>query len=549
MKKYLSIVAATAFTLSFTACEDVPAPYELPSDNTPAVNTDVLIDETFASSLGSFTNQTTDGAGGWVIDFSTAKASGYDNKTKVTTAGTYYLVSSEVDLTDVKAAHIAFDYILRYNKGAENQQLLITDNYNAADAAANWTLLNQTWTEGSDWTTFYPYALNIPAEWMGKKVRIAFKYSTNATSGSTWEVKNFKLQKGEATTTPETPGTETPETPGTETPAPTGTNLLTNGGFETWASGAAEGWAGPGNTATLSQNTIVFRSGASAINVAGDANYNKRLASKAITLKPGAYTLHFYARGSVANTSVRPGYVPVVDGAAVSSKYTYGDYANNLPTDSWQAVSHNFTLTEQTTIAIIFMNPKNAAAGTLILDDVTLTTTNGGVVTGGTTPETPNTETPSASIYNKALTDNAEGWTFENVVTAAAVPQVWKQSTSYGLVGTGYVSADKTRHAVEAIAVSPAIQLTANNVLTFDHAGNYFGAVAIKDACSLYIREAGTTAWQKLEIPTYPTNFTYVASGNISLAAYAGKKVQLGFKYTSTNTDAGTWEFKNVVVK
>lgn len=547
MKKYLSIVAATAFTLSFTACEDVPAPYELPSNNTPAVNTDVLIDETFASSLGSFTNQTTDGAGGWVIDFSTAKASGYDNKTKVTTAGTYYLVSSEVDLTDVTAANITFDYILRYNKGAENQQLLITDNYNAADAAANWTLLNQTWTEGSDWTTFYPYALNIPAEWMGKKVRIAFKYSTNATSGSTWEVKNFKLQKGEATTTPETPGTETPETPGTETPAPTGTNLLTNGGFETWASGAAEGWAGPGNTATLSQNTTVFRSGASAINVAGDANSNKRLASKAITLKPGAYTLHFYARGSVANTSVRPGYVPVVDGAAVSSKYTYGDYANNLPTDSWQAVSHNFTLTEQTTIAIIFMNPKNAAAGTLILDDVTLTTSNGGLVEG--TTETPGTETPETpptdAIYSKALTDNADGWTFQNVTKPEAVANVWVQDATYGLKATAYVGGK--RYATEAWAISPAIKLTSNNVLNFEHVQRYAGN-AVQEL-TLWVRE-GQGAWQQLTITHSPgTNWTYVPSGDISLAAYAGKTIQLGFKYTSTETAAATWEFKNVVVK
>lgn len=549
MKKYFYIVATLVLGLGFTACEDVPAPYELPTDNTPAGQAGVLIDETFASSLGSFTNHTTDGAGGWKIDFGTAKASGYTGS--ATIAGTYYLVSSEADLTGVDAAHITFDYILAYNKGDENQQLLITDNYDAANPSANWTVISQTWkpenkTEAGkvDWKTFHHADLNVPAQFLGKKVRIAFKYSTNATSGSTWEVKNFKLQKGAAA---ETPGTDTP---GTDIPAPSGTNLLTNGGFETWAGGSAEGWSGPGNTATLSQNTTVFHSGASAINVAGNADSNKRLASKAITLKPGAYTLHFYARGSVAGTSVRPGYVPVgADGAAVNTKYTYGDYANNLPTDSWKAISHNFTLTEQTTVALIFMNPKSTAAGTLIIDDVTLTTTHGGIVEGGTTPDTP---TPPATdaIYTKTLLDNAEGWSFDNVVAAAAVPNVWKQSTKYGLVATAYVAADKSRHATEAIAVSPAIQLTANNVLTFEHAGNYFGTAKIQDHCTLLIRETGG-AWQPLAIPTYPTNFTYVSSGEISLAAYAGKKIELGFKYTSTGTEngTGTWEFKNIVVK
>ena len=44
-------------------------------------------------------------------------------------------------------------------------------------------------------------------------------------------------------------------------------------------------------------------------------------------------------------------------------------------------------------------------------------------------------------------------------------------------------------------------------------------------------------------------SWTFVGSGNVSLSAFAGKKIQIGFKYTSTAAKAGTWEVKNVIIK
>ncbi|MDE6178847.1 MAG: hypothetical protein K2F86_06740, partial [Duncaniella sp.] len=68
---------------------------------------------------------------------------------------------------------------------------------------------------------------------------------------------------------------------------------------------------------------------------------------------------------------------------------------------------------------------------------------------------------------------------------------------------------------------------------------------------SVCIREEGTSAWTALTVPEYPATqgWGFVASGDIDLKAYAGKKVQIGFRYTSTASKAGTWEFKNLVVK
>lgn len=213
MNKLLTLAAACTLALGFTACEDVPSPYGLPTEKQqPNRNDvkDVLLEETFASSLGSFKNYTTSGDGTWKIDFKTAKASGYDNAAKKTTAGTYYLVSSEVDLTGVENAYVTLDYILRYNKGDENQQLLIADHFDPAHPDQGWTVLNQKWTEGSDWKTFANEKIAVPAAFLGKKVHIAFRYNTDDKSGSTWEIKNLKVQRG--VVTPSTP--EQPVAPG-----------------------------------------------------------------------------------------------------------------------------------------------------------------------------------------------------------------------------------------------------------------------------------------------------------------------------------------------
>lgn len=202
MKKVFSLLATAAFAFAFVACEDVPAPYEIyyedNTDNGTAADEVKTLPymEAFATSLGSFENVTTSGGGEWINDYSTAKASGYDNATQVTTAGTYYLVSPQISLADITEAYISYEYILRYNRGDENQRVLISADYTDNPTTATWTTLAQKHTEGVDWATFETGKVNIPSEFLGKTIRIAFYYNTNATSGSTWEVKNFAIQQG-----------------------------------------------------------------------------------------------------------------------------------------------------------------------------------------------------------------------------------------------------------------------------------------------------------------------------------------------------------------
>lgn len=127
------------------------APEETP--DTPADGT--YIDEAFSSSFGSFTVKTVKGTP-WVIDYSTAKATGYDNASKTTTPSASYIVSSPVNLSASKGAYITFEYILRYvtNYGTPvegiSNKVLITDNYTGDPSTTNWTDITGTLTEGMD---------------------------------------------------------------------------------------------------------------------------------------------------------------------------------------------------------------------------------------------------------------------------------------------------------------------------------------------------------------------------------------------------------------
>lgn len=336
-----------------------------------------LIDESFAATLGTFTNQTTSGDGAWKVDFKSAKASGYDNASKKTTAGTYYLVSPEVDLTAAKTenAHVALDYILRYNKGDENQQLLITDAYNADKPTEGWTVLNQKWTEGSDWKTYTSANFDIPEAFLGKKVRIAFRYNSDDKSGSTWQIKNVKLALGHLDQ-PVQP-TPTPKPDPKPAPAPTGDNLLSNAGFENWDGGAPAVWKSSIGNASLSQSTTAH-GGQYAVKVTGDAKVNKRLSYAELNLKAGTYTFTYYVYGAEANAHLKTGYAIMTDHKVADFKtdYIYSD-PTTVTQGAWSLVTYTFKLDRPKTICLLVMNQKGS--GAFLVDDAQLTPTNGGL--------------------------------------------------------------------------------------------------------------------------------------------------------------------------
>ena len=162
----------------------------------------------------------------------------------------------------------------------------------------------------------------------------------------------------------------------------------------------------------------------------------------------------------------------------------------------------------------------------------------------GVTP----TPTPQGDDFEAPLTDAKGNWEFEDVVLPEDLTYIWQQTSNYGMKATAY--ANSTKYVSDSYLVSPAIVLKENSVLTFEHVQRY-GAEDPSTQLTLWVRENGATNWAaQLTIPSYSdgTNWNFVSSGDIDLSAYAGKTIQLGFRYTSSEDFAATWEIKNVKV-
>lgn len=63
--------------------------------------------------------------------------------------------------------------------------------------------------------------------------------------------------------------------------------------------------------------------------------------------------------------------------------------------------------------------------------------------------------------------------------------------------------------------------------------------------------DVAKASWVTLTVPTWPTgkDWTFVDSGDIALSGYAGSKITIAFRYTSTSSTAPTWEIKSMSVK
>lgn len=251
MKKIMySMLAFMMATFTFTSCEDVPAPYGLPTGGTEGGGTilpeGTYLDADFTSSLGKFKSMTAEGDGSiqWKINYSSACITGFGDwdgsGNKTNKAGVTYLVSPEVDLANATEAYIELNHAMRYENGDinTNNSLLITDNYTGDVKTTAWTPIKYPTTglNGAQFD-FVTSQANIPAEFMGKKVVIAMRHTCGEKS-STWEIKSVKVLAGKVdeTTTPDTPITG--EAKGTGTKADPFNSVAANKAASALAAGA-----------------------------------------------------------------------------------------------------------------------------------------------------------------------------------------------------------------------------------------------------------------------------------------------------------------------
>ena len=208
MKKILkSLMSLAVGMLALASCEDVPAPYVVPSGNTgslPYTSTSLNADWTTVS-LNGLNNP-------WSQGNNYTQATGYqkwegDSKSNKECEG---LLTSPALITASNSADgvaVAFQYILAYDdkdpQYADHIKLYVYQS----DAEGN-TPDMSTWTQlplqlkprsGSSWDVFNTESIQLPENFVNKEnVHFAFWFYAPADKSVTYELKNFTVQDGKA---------------------------------------------------------------------------------------------------------------------------------------------------------------------------------------------------------------------------------------------------------------------------------------------------------------------------------------------------------------
>lgn len=154
----------------------------------------------------------------------------------------------------------------------------------------------------------------------------------------------------------------------------------------------------------------------------------------------------------------------------------------------------------------------------------------------------------AANLYEIDFTQGQGGWTIDNKINPDNLEAIWTASNQYGMVATGFTKNPNTNHETEAWLVSPAIDLSEAETVTFSisQALNF----ATPDFVSILATADNGENWTALELSEWPvgSNWTFV-DATADMSAFAGQSnVIIAFRYTSTADKAGTWEIKSVAV-
>lgn len=270
--KTMMLAAVTAFGLA--SCEDVPAPFIEPEMPGAGGGEDITLPYTSANLKDGFEVYTPTG-NAWSLGNTYAKATGYNSGS--TTASETYLISPAIPLGDAEQVYVDFKYVIAYTNSLgleEGHQVLVCSEYNTEDpAASNWVKLPFEPKEREDrnsWDMYSANTMSIPADMLGKKIRIAFLYKCNSNSASTWELTDLSISTepgGEVTPNePDTP--DTPTDGGTwDKPLTVAQAIANQTGEEVWVHGYIVGSIPADAAKVVLENMTFTADGASGTNL------------------------------------------------------------------------------------------------------------------------------------------------------------------------------------------------------------------------------------------------------------------------------------------
>lgn len=420
-----------------------------------------------------------------------------------------WIVSSEINLEKANNPVFACDMALNFLKGNNRADFInvkISEDYVNDVKAATWVDLTvPTWPAGNNWNYVNSGNIDLSA-YAGKKVHIAFAYTSTATCAPVFELKNLKI-------TGESSGYYADvkifkEMPASEADAPSA--VLTR----------------------LANTRAAVAANASALFRYSNKEWKQyeNKDAKIVVVEPAVY-------GSIGSSAINePDYVlPLY----LANKYPYASDAQRVAV-VYKAKKDAYAVAEYTLQAATWIPTPE-----FIEQEIVLNKDVDGI-------------TAKFSVFiDESLLGNTGGFVAQDVALGGGISYVWVNDASYGWKGAAF--ANNQCNAAESWLVSPAFDFRKATapIFTYDEAVNKLGPNAtVADHCFVMIStdykgDVTAAQWTALEIPTRPagSDWNFVNVGVIDLSAYIGNRVHIAYKYVSTTESAPTWEFKNILLK
>ena len=484
--------------------------------------------QNFTSSFGTYTTYNALGDQTWVIDYSTAKMTGK--------AGDFYanedwLISSPVEILDVEHAKAVVNYVAQYSGPDNDVTIQISSDYEFGENPGdyNWTELSTTFPNTGGWNDFQDVEISLD-QFIGQTVTLAVKFISSDTQSRTIEVKSIAIEEGEAGGGGGGGGGDLQQMPYTQD---------FSSSFGTYTTKSVVG----------SQVWEIAYSTAKMTGYVSGTNYENE---DWLISSPVAVTGVEHAK-AVVNYIAKYN-APSADDVTIqiSSDYVYGDDPGNA---TWTQLSATLPNTNggwedfedveinldefigQTVTFAVKFTSTTSGSRTIEIKSIS-------IEEGGDTPPTPTT------IFSETFQSSQGDFQIVDV-NIGTLSYVWAYSSQYHCMkGSGYY-----QHAVaaESWLISPAIDLSGvgSAKLSFDHCCKYETNPTEEMTLWLtsnYTGDVATTQWTQVALTEYGSNFSFVTASDIDLSQFVGGNVYVAFKYVSTDSNAATWEIKNVIV-
>ena len=465
--------------------------------------------QSFTDEFGTYMTYDVLGPQSWVIDYHTAKMTGYAGGSN---ANEDWLISSPVAVTGVEEAKVSVTYSAQYqnaDNGDVSLQVSTDYVYGNDPTTATWADMHATYPNTPSFNDFQTVETSLN-DYIGQNVTVAIRYTSTDSQSRTIEIQSITVQEGSGETPPEPPTPGQGEGSGTaDDPYNVAAGIGLQGqNVDAWVQGYIVGAVKSGQE----HNTVTSND---------DIDW---------TAPFGRATNVLIADEATCNEVTNCLIVKMPAGSAMRTQVNLVDNPDNLGKQ----------LLVYGTLKNGFGKPGLDSPGTA--SDY--------VLEGGDTPTPP--PTPGTTIFSETFGNGQGQFTIQDV-ELAGLNYVWNYMSNYHCMkANGYYQG---AHATESWLVSPQIDLTnvTSATLKFDHAVAFASAEGsfFVMASTDYAGDVATATWTELNIGTWPEpNSSWVFEGaSADLSGFIGHNVTVAFKYTSTMNVCPAWEVKNVVVE